>query len=865
MPRERKVNGQGQGGHKTGDGIGGGPVGPGSYSGRPGTTSGLGGGNIPEGPSSEKGVVGGSGSGLILAALAWLLLGKKSGGNGSSGGGSSLGKIIRIIILILIVVALFRACSSANSYVPETVYDQPSVSVSDTVPSTAAETATDSSSVVSPVSFSNYTNPYGISTINAANTSNSAGWTHGDNRRQLNTSVAENARNKFYTAKDNQNVTVMVYMIATDLESNYGMATADLQEMIAGLGEKPENMHIIVYGGGCKGWRNNVFSNSSNLVYELNAKGLTKLGEDGDKVMTDPSTLAGFIQFCGRNYPANRNILIFWDHGGGSVTGYGYDERHRSAGSMDLAEIYTALNDGGVKFDFIGFDACLMATAETALVTGNFADYLVASEESEPGIGWYHTNWVKALCQNPQIETIQLGKVIVDDFVNKCATDARGQDATLSVTDLAEFTKTAPAVLDSFSTSTTEIINNDGYASVAKARAGAKEYASSSRIDQVDMTDLAMNLNSDSSRALADCILSAVKYNNTSSTIKDSYGLSVYFPYRNLSTVSSAIRTFDKVNINYKYSRCLESFAAMAASGQAASGGYSNPFGSLSGSSSYADSYSNGSYTAYDSSDLIFALMQSMMGGRNVANVNGLDGNNSEFYGFIAQNGFNTKKAAQYIADHHFDPSLLQWKEDANGNFVIDLPKAQWELVQTVEQNLFIDDGAGFIDYGLDLTTDCFTEDGKLVGDYQGYWLAVNTWECAYYRQSEIVDDEGNNIVTGYIPVLYNGERARLIVTFTNSDVTSVVVQMDYSRDENPSDIAAKTAEIQEGDEIVLIADYYDYDGTYQDTYKISDTLVATADGFDISDVELQDPGSANACYRITDIYNQTYWTPVMR
>ncbi len=39
--------------------------------------------------------------------------------------------------------------------------------------------------------------------------------------------------------------------------------------------------------------------------------------------MTDPGTLAGYIRWCAENYPASRYELILWDHGGGSVSGYG--------------------------------------------------------------------------------------------------------------------------------------------------------------------------------------------------------------------------------------------------------------------------------------------------------------------------------------------------------------------------------------------------------------------------------------------------------------------------------------------------------------------------------------------------------------
>ena len=47
----------------------------------------------------------------------------------------------------------------------------------------------------------------------------------------------------------------------------------------------------------------------------------------------------------------------------------------------------------GVKFDFVGFDACLMATYEMAAHMASYADYMVASEELEPGIGWNYQGW----------------------------------------------------------------------------------------------------------------------------------------------------------------------------------------------------------------------------------------------------------------------------------------------------------------------------------------------------------------------------------------------------------------------------------------------------------------------------------------
>ena len=237
----------------------------------------------------------------------------------------------------------------------------------------------------------------------------------------VDTSVATGSRDKRTVIKGNNEdvVTIMVYMCGTDLESKYGMASSDMEEMRAAT--YGDNVNVIVFTGGCSKWKVSGISNKVNQIYQIKNGQIGRLVEDaGSKPMTDPNNLASFIQFCSKNFPANRNELILWDHGGGSVTGYGYDEKNKNSGSMSLAGIKQALKSGGVQFDFIGFDACLMATAETALMLNDHADYLIASEETEPGIGWYYTRWLTNLCQNTSMPTLDIGKNIVDDFVSEC-------------------------------------------------------------------------------------------------------------------------------------------------------------------------------------------------------------------------------------------------------------------------------------------------------------------------------------------------------------------------------------------------------------------------------------------------------------
>jgi len=165
--------------------------------------------------------------------------------------------------------------------------------------------------------------------------------------------------------------------------------------------------------GGTLKWQNNTVDSSTNQRFKVTNDGLKLLeGNLGKKSMVEPETLSDFIKYCKTNFPADRYMLILWDHGGGSVSGYGYDQ-HYPSNTMRLDEIAVALKNGGCVFDLIGFDACLMATLETAIVLEPYADYMIASEEVEPGIGWYYTGWITALSRNTSIKPLTLGKSLL--------------------------------------------------------------------------------------------------------------------------------------------------------------------------------------------------------------------------------------------------------------------------------------------------------------------------------------------------------------------------------------------------------------------------------------------------------------------
>ena len=669
----------------------------------------------------------------------------------------------------------------------------------------------------------------------------STGWTGSNNAGKLNTIVDPSARDKYtkILGSGKDTVTIMVYMCGSDLESKNGMATSDLAEMTnATLSDK---VNIIVYTGGATAWKNNVVSSRVNQIYKVESGGLrTLVSDDGTAAMTNPDTLSSFIKYCTKNYPANRNELIFWDHGGGSISGYGYDEKNPRSGSMGLSGISQALKAGGTKFDFIGFDACLMGTLENGLTLAPYADYLIASEETEPGIGWYYSNWLTSLSNNTSMSTLEIGKAIVDDFVSTCDRKCAGQKTTLSVVDLAELEKTVPAKFKDFSSSLSGMLQNNEFTAVTNARNGSREFAVSSKVDMVDLVDLANKLDTAESKALAKTLLSAVKYNRTSSSITNAYGISIYFPYQKKDRVSSAVNAYKALGLDSEYTRCIQQFASVQGAGQtvASAGGAGSPLGSLMGGGS-------GSMV---SSDLISGLLGSFLSGGGAFD--------------LGDRALDADALAAYLKDNRFDTAELQW-QSYNGAAVMALSESNWKMVHDLSLSVWLDNGSGYIDMGLDNVFE-FTSEGYLKGEYDGTWLAIDNQPVAYYYEDTVMDGD-NYVITGYVPVLLNGSRADLILIFDNAHPYGYIAgaRSNYADGETET-ISKGTDGLVPGEDVIqYIADFYTYSGSYENSYRISDPILYTGEE-EISNVYITNSGTPNACYLFTDIYNQEYWTPVI-
>lgn len=673
-----------------------------------------------------------------------------------------------------------------------------------------------------------------------------ADWGEDENTGQLDSSVSKEARAKRTVLKGDgsDTTTILVYMCGTDLESKSGMATRDLQEMQAA--DIGENLNLLVYTGGCNKWKNDRVSSTTNQIWQVRNGGLALVKDDlGAKPMTDPAELSSFIQWGSAAYPADRYELIFWDHGGGSVSGYGYDEKFKNAGSMKLSGINQALKNGGVTFDFVGFDACLMATLETGLMLDPYSDYMIASEETEPGVGWYYTDWLTALSKDPSMNALKIGQNIIDSFTEACKRTVPGQKTTLSLTDLAELSATVPASLKAFSEKSSQLIKNNEYQVISNARTNSREFAASSKIDQIDLCDFATRTETAEGEALKEAILGAVKYNRTSASMSNAYGLSIYFPYQKVSRVDGMVDTYKAIGMDDSYARCIQDFAALETVGQAAAGGTagSSPLPGLLGE-----------FTGGSGLD-IGSLLGSFLGG-DFSSIPGLDRSNT---GFLRE-GLDPEQAEQYLKEHSFDASNLVWTENSEGEQVIKIPEEQWELINALDLSLFYDDGEGYIDLGMDNVFE-FDEEDNLLAPTGRTWLAINRQVVPYYRL-DMQGDQNDYMITGRVPCLLNGERTNLILVFTSQNPHGFVAGANTDYQGDTETVAKNLTELEQGDRLDFVAEYYQYDGTYDADYIMGDPVYVegSMEDLEVSDVNVG-ADTVKACFRFTDLFGQVYYS----
>lgn len=606
----------------------------------------------------------------------------------------------------------------------------------------------------------------------------------------------------------NHKFTVMVYMCGTDLESDYGAATADILEMCAA--DISDDVNVLLYTGGTERWQNNRISPDTNQIWRIVQDDMVCLEEDiGVRPMTDPSTLADFVSYCGENYPAERNVLILWDHGGGALYGYGIDEI-TGGDSMQINEIDKALEKAGVRFDFIGFDACLMATVETACMMDRHADYMIGSEEIEPGSGWYYTGWLNLICKDPSVSVEKIGKTIVDDYIRVCGEENPDDGCTLSMIDLAEMDHVYDA-LCAFSSNAKEELDKDNFRVVSRSVSNTRAFGDDS-YDTIDLMHFAQNYDIEGSEELIAAVDKAVVYSGNSENVRNSNGMTVYLPYNDVYSFDEMLDIYSDIGLEGEYTEFIRAFANIVAGGQSYHGS-NTPIEAL-----------NGGYEPDSLPDF------------------------SEWYDFSwFDEDYVSGYGEDYEENSYSGEDLIV--EERGDYFALALSDEDWEIINDIQMQLFYDDGEGYIDLGTDNYFDT-DDDGALMVDYDGLWFTLMDYIVPLYIS--VTDD----CVEGYIPCELNGEYVNLVVRWDEEGLGRIEGAIRFY----DNGMCMKgLLPVEDGDEIQLLCDYYTYDGEYDDEYYLGDSF--TYDSSAVVDYDSSGEGDYLLYYCLTDIYNNTYYT----
>ncbi len=379
---------------------------------------------------------------------------------------------------------------------------------------------------------------------------------------------------------DARSATVMVYMNGSDLETEGGEATADLEEMVeSGVGE---NVNVIVQTMGTKEWHDYGISSKTSQRYKVTVSGLELVMDNlGQLDCTRPETLSGFIDFCKKNYPADRYMLIFWDHGGGPVYGFGYDEWLKDLASLTLDEIQEALRQNSdIRFDIIGMDCCIMANIETCYVLEPFCDYAVLSEDFETGLGWSYTNWMKLFEANPGISTPLLGKKIIDGIIDANENDyeAGGSSTMILVNERA-----IPNLMKSwteFAYKNSDSLLGVNYSQLHMAKGrdlidyifdswgDDDSYVTMDNYYVSDMMSIVESVGheDESTDNLRASLKECVAYFGHTSDKNELTGLAVSLPYGDRDFYDQLVKVYSKCGFDEKYINWLEGFVSAAGS-----------------------------------------------------------------------------------------------------------------------------------------------------------------------------------------------------------------------------------------------------------------------------------------------------------
>ncbi|MBQ6388612.1 MAG: hypothetical protein IJH90_03150 [Mogibacterium sp.] len=646
--------------------------------------------------------------------------------------------------------------------------------------------------------------------------------------------IVEEQRTRDYFFPDHSadsNVVVMEYIIGSNLEDARGMASINIAQMKDAT-SKGDKLQFVVQAGGTERWFTSGIDDSTVGRYVISG-GKLETAEliDSSTCMSEPKSLTDFIVWTRENYPADRYMLVLWDHGGGFASGYGVDDLNDRAddGSiMPASEIIGAIRDANMKFDLIGFDACLMQNVEYANALEPYADYYLASEETEPGTGWFYTAGFGKLAVDPTLSTPEFAKAMISSYdqCNRATNSGEpSPDCTLSLVDLTLVKPVYEQLLGLYEKATGEIADKPSvFANMSAGRSYAYQFADEEQVDMVSYltslkkADYKQQVMADEELdKIAQTAKACVVYRNSDSA-EGINGLAIDFPYKDLDLYGEEHKQLKAVKYD-KERNFFDRFCSIMASQR----------------------------MSQNDTESFWGLLDAV------------DYTEEEWY----IKGFEDYDTTRLFVD-------IPVTETEYG-YLPELPDKTWDTILDCKVAAYLATEEGMMYIGREHFVDT-DEEGHPLVSMDGIWAMVNGHVVCYETEEPLVTEEGT---------VYRGKvRARL----NGTDDIILHIEWDPTTEDSEEEVAGRVKgyslveeknsffmkkgleQFETGDTIEFLFDFYDEEGNMIKTEPYGDKLrVITDEGLTVKD-ELFPAGTEVQYFGVlTDVYQRDLMTEEIR
>jgi hypothetical protein len=282
---------------------------------------------------------------------------------------------------------------------------------------------------------------------------------------------------------------------------------------------------------------------------------LVNLGETN---MGDPKVLQSFLEWGVKNYPAQRYMLVIWNHGAGwddtniyrtvrselkrnvAYKGDRVAAAVRGAkGSVPISQVRAisarplkralfaptihqavklraiAFDDDakdfldniemkrvlvaakklfGGKLSVLGMDACLMSMVEVAYQVRDTAEVMVGSQQVEPGAGWPYHTVLKALAAKPTMTAAELGQTVVARYLASYGANSGVTQAALNLSASAAI---GGAIDKLAAVLLKAVADSQKLFAIVRARKSVQTYETRDYVDLLDFCRLLSKLSGD--------------------------------------------------------------------------------------------------------------------------------------------------------------------------------------------------------------------------------------------------------------------------------------------------------------------------------------------------------------------------------